>query len=218
LDCACAKLNGALAGTHSGDTVSTRRVLDAIDTDEHGSVQRLLVEVGERNVNEPDASAPFNFAHAQSKLEVLAMLALEPRDVRTGQRVQPIELFGSTQDEGGAALPRLFTAPHQKQADTHRSVVNRLVHPEVERLKAALKEAANGDALFGEVDAHMLLRSHGIDDDASRALALGDADAFFEARRRFLKAHLSSFFAARAKWSDNDRPPIEALIVEDESA
>jgi hypothetical protein len=208
---------GALAGTHSGDTVSTRRVLDAIDGDEHRSVQRLLQGTATRPARLPDATSQFNFRHAESKLELLALLALDPRDASSGRRLEPTDLLGAHAENVELRVPQIFPARAEKPNEPSLSVVNRVAHPYRPGIRKALADAGAEDALFNPPDV-ALLRSHGIDQAASDALLLGDAARFFSARRQFLQAHFESFFSRRAQWQDSDRPPISALVGADELA
>jgi hypothetical protein len=69
---------GAVTAQHKGDTVSTRRTLEAIQPgDEHGSVQSLLATLERR---EPDLDVErFQFQTARSKVHTLALLSLGPR-------------------------------------------------------------------------------------------------------------------------------------------
>lgn len=208
---------GALAGTHSGDTVSTRRVLDAINGDEHHSVQRLLQGTASRPSKLPDASSQFNFRHAESKLEMLALLALDPRDVLSGQFLAPTDLLGAQDDDVDKRFPQIFPARARAVDGPGLSVVNRIAHPYRRGFKTALSNAAADDALFNSPDLS-LLRSHGIDEAARSALQAGNSEEFFVARREFLQAHFESFFSRQAQWHESDRPPIAALVGADELA
>lgn len=208
---------GALAGTHSGDTVSTRRVLDAIDGDEHQSVQRLLQGTAVRPSELPDARSQFNFRHANSKLEMLALLALGPRDLSSGRLVAPTDLLGSQPDDMDLRVPQIFAAGVHAADGSNLSVVNRIAHPYRAGIKKALANAAADDSLLDVPDV-AVLRSHGIDEASSAALVVGNAEQFFAARRQFLQVHFESFFSRRAQWHDSDRPSIAALVGADELA
>lgn len=209
---------GALAGTHSGDTVSTRRVLDAINGDEHHSVQRLLQGTASRPPKLPDASSQFNFRHAESKLEMLALLALGPRDVSSGRLLAPTDLLGSKPVDVDFRVPqKIFPASAHAAGGSNLSVVNRIAHPYRPGIKRTLANAAADDSLLDLPDV-AVLRSHGIDDASSVALLASDAEQFFTARREFLQAHFESFFSRQAQWHESDRPPIAALVSADELA
>jgi hypothetical protein len=192
-------------------------VLDAIDGDEHQSVQRLLEGAATRPPKLPDATSQFNFRHAESKLEVLALLALDPRDASSGRRLDPTDLLGSQAEDVELRVPQIFPARAQTPNEPSLSVVNRVAHPYRPGIRKALADAAAEDALFNPPDV-ALLRSHGIDQAASGALLLGDAERFFVARRQFLQTHFESFFDRRAQWHGSDRPPIAALVGADELA
>jgi hypothetical protein len=183
---------GAWSGLHKGDTVSTRAILDAIDTNEDESVQRLLRTI---SASEPPGEdlATFNFRTARSKLEILAMLSLRPRHLETGDLIDPSTVVGA---DAIATLP--FTT------DLSHTIAARLLHPPVRNLPQSILDSAP------EVRA-----SHGIPQSAHDALGRGDHAEFLRERARHLQMVITSFLRSRAKWSDNDRPPIRALRVDD---
>ena len=199
---------GALGGIHRGDSVSTRRVLDKIDGDEAASVQRMLEETGTRPERLPDGRTPFNFRHAESKLEALALMDLEPRDLTSGAALSPADLFGAVTGEAEDALPKIAALPRVGSRDHHVSAANRLAHPARAGLRRALSETR--DAAW--------LRSHGIDATAQQALISGDVSTFLGLRQLALAHHFKAFFERRARWDESDRPPIESLVVADEEA
>jgi Protein of unknown function DUF262 len=206
---------GALAGTHRGDTVSTRRVLDAIDGDEHNSVQRLLNGSGTRPGMLPDATAPFNFRHAVSKLETLALMDLGPRDVSSGKPLNVADLFDDDSENGDHRLPPVFSTKVDGDKDLAASAANRLVHPSRRGIKKALVDAVVG-SLLPDTDLQQLLLSLGIDESAQAALIGERRHEFFVARQRFLREHFEVFFNRRAQWDANDRPSIASLVAADE--
>lgn len=186
---------GAQSGAHRGDTVSTRRVLDAIDQGEHEAVQALLADVGQRPP--PHELGRFNFRHALSKLEVLALVALGPRHLTTGDILTGDSLFG------GPSSLQTVVKDGSSRSDT---IANRIIHPPIPHLSQRLLEADSA-----------LLASHAVGPDARAALARGDKAAFLEARASTLDTHVRSFLDAKARWEAGDRPPIGALIVPDDN-
>jgi Protein of unknown function DUF262 len=200
---------GALAATHRGDTASSRRVLDAIDGDEDESVQRLLVGSGVRPPSLPDAASPFNFRHAVSKLEALALMDLVPRDVFSGQAMRIDELVNDAQDAW--ILPSVIAS--KADGGLLVSITNRLLHPDRPGISKQLRSNASPD-IFGWMDSS-LLHSHGIDAESQAALVRDDSSAFLAQRQRFLRQHFESFFTRRARWDDSDRPSIASLLADD---
>ncbi|AUB84853.1 hypothetical protein THSYN_19805 [Candidatus Thiodictyon syntrophicum] len=193
---------GALNGAHRGDTVSTRASLERIVSgSEDTSVQRLLELVKARPRALPDAADPFNFRHATSKLQALALLDLKPRDLESGAPIG-LDLLAGPQEQ-------VLSMPAITERDSGalaKSVANRLLHPKGPGLRRLLVEVVDP----------VILASHGISEDAIEALRRDDIDGFFAARARVLRNHFDRFFARHARWNEPDRPSLAALMVDDE--
>jgi hypothetical protein len=58
--------------------------------------------------------------------------------------------------------------------------------------------------------------SHAVSPAAHAALLAGDRDAFFRIRAADLHAMVRLFLESRARWGENDRPPLRSLAVTDE--
>lgn len=195
---------GALNGAHRGDTVSTRQALERIDaTDEEGSVQRMLAMVSARPTERPSAMEPFNFRFAFGKLQTLALEALGPRDLDSGEALGIEALFEQRAPEEDVPLPDIVASEHD---GAERTTANRMLHPKrpgLRRQLLAVREPA-------------VLASHGVGEEARAALAAGDAKAFLSLRSATLNRHFDRFFAERARWDEPDRPSIQALTVLEE--
>jgi hypothetical protein len=193
---------GALSGAHRGDAVFTRASLEGIGAgDESVAVQRLLSAVDQRPAALPDAAAPFNFRHAAAKLQALALLDLGPRDLETGERLSTARLFDA--GAGGAALPAIVAGGSSGLA---HSAANRILHPKRAGLVRLVEAVTDPD----------ILASHGIPPAALAALRQGNEEAFWRLRAAMLSAHYEGFFARRARWDEPDRPPIRALLIEED--
>lgn len=196
---------GALNGAHRGDSVSTRTALDqVVEGDEEGSVQRMLAMVGRIEPLVPQVIDRFHFRYAASKLQALALLALAPRDMQTGEPLDIASLLNFR--EADAVLP--FPAILKSKTDVtalQLTGANRLVHPDRPRLRKLLEGA---DAV--------VLQSHGISTDVRLALLADDLSGFLRQRADFLQSHCAQVFARHARWGDSDRPSISALIVEED--
>ena len=203
---------GALTGAHNGGTVNPREMLAAIDGDEHRSVQALLEGLP------PDPGAPevlddFAFSHARSKIEVLALLALRPLDLRTGLPVltEPEEEPSASEEpeEPPAANPDdrikcLVRTIIPRSFGASSSVANRMVHPGV---RSGLIHA------ILTCEDPLRLASHMISSAAVRALRGGDERSFLILRYDDLLQNLQTFITRRAAWDEPDFPPVEALRV-----
>lgn len=195
---------GALNGAHRGDTVSTRTGIErSVSDNEDRSVQRLLEMLKAHPTALPDATVPFNFRHATSKLQTLALLDLKPRDMESGAPIGLDLLAGPPGRD--LAMPVVV---ENSQAALAKSVANRLFHPRRPRLRRLLTDVVDPD----------VLASHGIPAVAIAALRTGDAEGFFVARAEFLRQHFDRFFDRHARWDEPDRPSLAALVVDDEEA
>jgi hypothetical protein len=193
---------GALNGAHQGTTVSTRaRIERSVSDSEDTAVQRLLAMLEARPAVLPEPTSPFNFRHAASKLQTLALLDLMPRDLESAAPIGLDLLTGP--GERAFSMPAVSAS---SRGLLTKSVVNRLLHPKRPCLRRLLIDVANP----------VVLASHGISEDGIEALRRGDTDGFFRARAGFLRDHFARFFARHARWDEPDRPALAALVVDDE--
>ncbi|OYY94572.1 MAG: hypothetical protein B7Y41_07030 [Hydrogenophilales bacterium 28-61-23] len=192
---------GALNGVHSGDTASTRANLERIVSDgEEASVQRLLEMVARKPKELPEVDSPFNFRHADSKLQVIALLDLGPRSLEAGEALYVGHGFGLVFNEDTPIpLPALIQSHHQ---GLEQSVANRLIHPKQTKLRQRLTQVSDP----------AILASHGIPETAMIALRNGDAARFLAERAKFLRDHFQRFFSRHARWDESDRPSIKSLL------
>ncbi len=185
---------GAWSGSHRGDTVSTRTILEQIDTDEEHSVQRLLALVGRTAPVLPKVDTPFRSNTAGSRLQLLALHALGPRHLHTGAVIDARSI-------GGGPYPDIFT---RRDHDGSRTIANRLFHPPLHGRRQAILAAPPE-----------VLASHAIDEQAIKALHTNQSSDFFRHRGRIVLQSLHDLLERRARWRETDRPSIASLIVED---
>lgn len=195
---------GALNGAHRGDTVSTRAALERIAPgDEDRSVQQMLEMVGSERPILPSSLERFRFNFAASKLQALALLALQPRDLESGESLDIVGLL-NVPDPVQPFVP-VLTGTQGSDAAA-QSVANRLAHPPRPSLRRLLLQVMDTD----------ILASHGISPAAQAALRAGHATEFLHLRAQTLQQHTEQVFARQARWGDSDRPAITALVVPDE--
>ncbi len=198
---------GALSGAHRGDSVSTRTALEQVEAhDEEGSVQRMLAMVGHHMPVLPTVKDRFHFRYAASKLQALALLALNPRDLETGELLDMGRLLDDRETQQNPPFPPILTS-RSVDAQHMLSVLNRLAHPPRSGLRRLLEQADES-----------VWASHGISPEAHLALQAGDLDSFLAFRADTLKPHFEQVFARHARWDASDRPSIGALVVADEES
>lgn len=191
---------GAVSESHVGNTAAIRRLLDAIDDDEAGSVDALLREVG----SQPTLKRPLGpvvFRNARSKLMALALWKLQPRHLLTREPLRIEDLM--------AHGPPLHKIRELRKDDTGRrlSLANRLLHPP---LAGGLVKAISAQRDLS------ILESHGLTIEALDALRQNNFSDFLAIREAYLIDHVHSFLVRRTQWRASDRPAIASLIVPDE--
>lgn len=189
---------GTLTGTHNSNVLTNRQILTPIGDDEHAAVQALLAMLPGRPPEEEELGA-FSFQFARSKIQVLALLAREPRDLRTGELVVNVGEPGPEDPDRYQKLLRVVSPPHES------SLANRILHPATS--KGMIK-------VIVECEDRERLDSHAIGVEARRALKFDDVERFLRLRGAELRAIVTAFGDRRAEWDEADSPPIEALRVE----
>jgi hypothetical protein len=196
---------GSLAGKLAGASVSLRQHVEAVDTDEASSVQRLLALDPGAESSPPSQVdlGVFRTDRAKGALAACALASLEPRHLATGEALDVPTLF---EREPRRPLPEVV-AHHDDAIDLSRSVANRLMHPPISPRDAA--------AAIRRADA-AVLHSHGIPEEARDALGRGDAAGFLAGRARLLDERLGAFFRRQAEYGADDSPAIDAIVTDEE--
>jgi hypothetical protein len=191
---------GAVNGRHQGEPVVTATTLRSIVSNESEAVQNLLRDVGSRPRAMPPLT-PYRHKDAHSKLQLLALWALQPKHLGTGAALHIDDLV----ERNSPAQP--VKEPSKRDPEAARGLPNRLLHPP---LAGGLRKA-----LIAQTDAR-ILASHGVSPAAHAALASGDFATFLRVREETLRPHVERFLDARAQWEASDRPPLAHLIIHDE--
>jgi hypothetical protein len=199
---------GAITGAHRDSTLTSPSTLSAIRDHEESAAVDALLRVLPPKPPSMHALERFDLRTAWSRLEVLALLSLAPKNLWTGQRVAVTDLVGPG---FGGGLPMLLDAQTSIGPDLEEraaSIVNRILHPPIpaQQLQALLA---------GEVSEE-IVTSHGMTLHAWRALQRNHAADFLQERGARLSAHIHQFLEARAAWDQDDRPALSALFVTDD--
>jgi hypothetical protein len=186
---------GAVMGVHDGSTVGARQMLAAIADAEHDAVQNLLRSLPmSREVLHLEN---YSFGHARCTIQLLALLELEPRDLRSGAPV-----FADMAPDSYKAMVRTICPDTTSAPDT---LANRMFHTSIHSgLVRAIVACEDLD----------ILASHSISADARRALKFDRPHEFLARRREELQLIVDDFAARRTEWEESDSPPIESLRVE----
>ncbi len=177
------------------------------EDDELGSLDRLLARVGGRPAGAWELQ-PFNLRSARSRIEVLALLGLSPRD-RLGD-VRITELV-----TGGRVAREVFRASDwqglsQEVGALARTAANR----------ALLGAAHTG--LSAELRSwewshdQVALRSHAIDERAFDLLRRQEVEAFLRHRAARVCVAVDAFLAERAAWDEPELRPLSVYLEAEE--
>ncbi|HEX8699484.1 MAG TPA: DUF262 domain-containing protein [Myxococcaceae bacterium] len=211
---------GAINARHWGkNPADVQATLEAIDSDEEQTVQVLLADVQSGMPLIPEPDAPADLLASRTRVGLNALLALGPRDLRSGERLDIAALLNQ---QGSSWVQRVVTTVpeellHSWSEELQGSLQevlagfsNRIIHPVVPG-EGQLLTLLKGAAASPEV-----LRSHGIPPEASEALQRGDLLGFWSARADFLTQHVQAFIESRGRWQESDRPSLQSLIVPEE--
>jgi hypothetical protein len=198
---------GAISQKHwTHEQAYLRETLRAIQgVDEEGEVQGLLRLLPKRP---PDLElAEYNLRSAHTRLHLLALLDLRPRDLATGE---PLDGVGLIAKVGSAALPLLSaeTTGDAEEDAARASVFGRVIQRPLghERLLELL------GGLYAD---DQVLASLGLVRDDVRAARARDAEPFVARRALRLATHVHEFLDRRARWTASDRPSLSSMLVED---
>jgi len=191
---------GAISEAPSGVTApEMRRALAAIKIgEEEPSAQRLLAQLPARAQLATDRK--FDTRAAATKLVLLAMTSLAPRDPTTGGLVDLTLLFERNKN---LAIGNLFPQ-RQTSGDLFDAAAARVVHP-VTDPKRLLEMLTTDDEIAA---------SHGISPIWAAAVRVGapvQIESFMSDRAATLRAVAVTELERRARWEESDRLSIGAL-------
>ena len=190
---------GAVAGRHGGASSTLQQHADDVHpNDERGSVKRLLDRTGE--ARRPDlgtlARDEISIASARGKVVLCALFSHAPRNLSTGDKIVPDELFG----DGTHEVMLRIVQPRESTLGS--TIGNRLLHPSIDVAPSRLVRECDDDGA---------LASHAIDRSSQRALRRGDVDTFLERRADVLAEWIIQFVDVRAEWDRPDTPSVKAM-------
>ncbi len=195
----------ALLGDRAYDERTLRRRgVAAISDDEEESAQALLRLLPRERlpVNLPEG---FDARAAASRLALLALASLSPRDLENGQMIDVASLINSK----GVQAFRVILPIRKGSAPLTKSPANRLFYIDAGSPRglfmARIRAAGVKD---------LLLASHAISPEAAQALLEGRTTDFLEARRQVMTQTLEQLGDRLAGWSrhDRDRPSVSYLL------
>lgn len=193
---------GSLGERLSGASSSMQQHVDDVTEDEAESVQALLRRTGSPGGFSLDdaewgRTITASMASARGKTMICALLARQPRNLVTGERLDASDLFR----DGVTDVLRPILRGSTSGVHLDRGVINKLLHPSGPAARSLILECTDEAALF----------SHGIEAEAREGLRRGDVDTFFAHRDASLRRSTEAFFASHTEEERDDAPPIAAL-------
>lgn len=189
---------GALGERLGGASGSMQQHVDDVTEREDEAVQSLLRRTGSPEgiqLDDWDRTKSTSVASARGKALLCALLSMQPRDLRSGDRLDAHQLFG---DRATEPLRPIVRSSELSSA----GVVNKLLHPSA---------GAAPRQLILECTDEAALVSHGIDEGARDALRMGDVDGFLRRRDAALDRATRAFFERQVELARDDAPPLSAI-------
>lgn len=186
-----------LRGALRGDNVTlVGRFMNAVqpgDADE--AIQTLLATV-DRTIELPTLSPKLDLHRASSRVEVLALLQFHPRQLHTGEPLDPSTMLMH------APLSKLLQpiAPPKAAGPWSKSLANRVFHPFVGK---------NYPALLASAEA---LSSHALTPADIEQGA--DAKAMLERRAHRIHQRMAAWLSDAAGLEQSDRPALGRLLAD----
>lgn len=199
---------GAVTGVHERAEVSRMReqVRDIRPGDEQGSLDRLLERV-KTPPRGPWELTKFNLKSARSRIEILALLNLSPRD-HLGP-ISVVELVSSGDRIAREIIAhRDWKSLEEQDKLLAQSAANRVILGSAHSGLGAEIRRWNID---DDLDA---LSSHLIDKQAHEALKSGDVGGFLRRRTASVRAAVEAFVQRRAAWDEPNIRPLEVYFDE----
>lgn len=197
---------GAITQKHwAHEQAYLRETLKAINgVDEELEIQQML-KLLPRQPTLPQMT-DYSLKSTQTRLHLLALLDLRPRDLASGEPLDGAALIAS---EGSSAVHLLVDAPPTGTADedaARASIFGRVI----QRPSSHQRLIGFLSSLHADAD---VLASLGL--AVEDVHAIGKGLPFAQRRRERLSQHFSDFFERRARWEETDRPSLGSLVVED---
>ncbi|MGB5917028.1 MAG: DUF262 domain-containing protein [Phormidesmis sp.] len=179
-----------------------RHSLNAIESsDQEQTMQKLLNVIPRTRGKSFALPQRFDARAADSRIALVALSALHPRDLKSGKLIDVANLIESHSLNAFRKIISVGTKA------THGSS-NRILLPSTSQ--SVLKELVV--LIEDEGVDSQTLRSHGIDDEAAEHILNKELDDFLSRRSRFLEGTVNSFGSRLAAWDMNDRPSINYIL------
>jgi hypothetical protein len=185
------------------DRTLRRRGIAAVGDDEEKSVQALLRLVHKDRPRPPELSESFDARADESRITLLTLAHLGPRNLATGEI---IDVAGLIEEQGKDVFLKVLK---QSGLEQSRSAANRVIHPRGAPVNRLLLRRISDHGADDPV-----LMSHAVDTQAAKLLAAGDLEGFLVRRSEIMTSEVRFFAERMAAWDHNDRPSVDYLLAE----
>ena len=185
------------------DRTLRRRGISAVGDNDEKSVQKLLGLVRKELPRPFELPPSFDPRADESRIALLALVHLGPRDLHTGSR---LDVPGLLETHDKDAFIKILKQAGLEQS---RSPANRLIQSKGTPVHQLLRER-----IFEHGTEDAVLASHAISQRAAERLAAGDLEGFLAKRAETLTEEIRHFCERRAAWNYSDRPSIDYLLDE----
>lgn len=190
------------AGSYDDRTLR-RRGISAVEDNEEKSVQNLLRLVRKELPRPFELPPSFDARADESRIALLALVHLGPRDLRLGE---PLDVAGLLEKQDKDTFIKILKQPGREGA---RGLANRLIQAKGTPVHQLLRER-----IFEHGTEDPVLASHAISQRAAERLTAGDLEGFLASRAETLTEEARRFCERRAAWNYSDRPSIDYLLEE----
>jgi len=186
------------------DRTLRRRGIGAVLPDEEASIQSLLALVRKERPRPFELPTAFDARADQSRITMLALVGLAPRDLRTQRPIGIAELL---EKEGQDALAAIVK--NRPRIPGTRSPANRMFQHKGTPIQQLLEERIAVDGVDNSI-----LASHAIGAEAATMLDQGDLEGFLRRRGTQMVRRVRHFGERMAAWDHPDRPSVERILEE----
>lgn len=186
-------------------TILRHGVASIQDADEEKSMQKLLSLLPKKRRIELSLPNRFDARAADSRIALLGLSSLGPRDLQSGARMDVAALVEAYDV---AAFRRILPT----EDELGRTPANRILLPGSGAARKDLLQHAREAETADEV-----LQSHAISPLGLAALEAGDAAGFLKYRKTEIEAAVNRMGDRLAAWARSDRPSISYLLQQAEA-
>lgn len=194
----------------SADATLLLQGMRVLSEDEEESVQKLLALLRKEAPQPLELSPTFDARAVASRISMLVLAHLGPRDLETGEKIHVAELLEQQDKDAFVKIVR------QSEIGGNRGPANRMIQagnqPVVQKLMSL--QGGQLSLLAGRIDGSEILASHAITAEAVELLRANDLEGFLVRRAETLTLEVRRFVERVTAWQHSDRPSLDHILTE----